>query len=145
MTITMAQALFLGQHPKLNDFLDAIYFVVTSLTTTGYGDITIDTNLGRIFSVALMITGISLFFTIAQKVFAPQEKIQRCIQCGLDRHGLNARYCCNCGAELTAPLRGRARAASSTREASGAVRTSSAGNTSSMVRPHASRRRDGVA
>ena len=109
----MAQALFLGQHPKLNDFLDAIYFVVTSLTTTGYGDITIDTSLGRIFSVALMIAGISLFFTIAQKVFAPQEKIQKCVQCGLDRHGLNARYCCNCGAELTAPLRGRARAARS--------------------------------
>ena len=111
----MAQALFLGQHPKLNDFLDAIYFVVTSLTTTGYGDITIDTGLGRIFSVALMIAGISLFFTIAQKVFAPQEKIQKCVQCGLDRHGLTASYCCNCGAQLTTPLRGRARTARSAR------------------------------
>lgn len=111
----MAQALFLGQHPKLNDFLDAIYFVVTSLTTTGYGDITIDTALGRIFSVALMIAGISLFFTIAQKVFAPQQKIQRCTSCGLDRHGINANFCCNCGTELTAPLRGRARASRSTR------------------------------
>lgn len=107
----MAQALFLGQHPKLNNFVDAIYFVVTSLTTTGYGDITIDTALGRLFSVALMITGISLFFTIAQKVFAPQQKIQRCVKCGLDRHGLNANFCCNCGAALTAPLRGRARVA----------------------------------
>lgn len=109
----LTQALFLGQHPKLNDFLDAIYFVVTSLTTTGYGDITIDSPLGRLFSVALMITGISLFFTIAQKVFAPQHKLQRCVRCGLDRHGLNANFCCNCGAELTAPLRGRRRASRS--------------------------------
>jgi voltage-gated potassium channel len=107
----MAQALFLGQHPKLNNFLDAIYFVVTSLTTTGYGDITIDTNLGRIFAIGLMLTGISLFFSIAQKVFAPQKKIQVCVQCGLDRHGLDAHYCCNCGAKLVGPLRGRVRTA----------------------------------
>jgi len=107
----LTQALYLGDHPKLNNFLDAIYFVVTSLTTTGYGDITIDTASGRVFSIALMITGISLFFNIAQKAFAPHQKIQRCVRCGLDRHGLNANYCCNCGAELTAPLRGRARIA----------------------------------
>lgn len=110
MAAGIAQALFLGQHPELNDFVDAIYFVVTSLTTTGYGDITIDTVAGRLFSVALMIAGISLFFTIAQKVFAPQQKIQACAQCGLDRHGLNANYCCNCGAQLTSPARGRSRA-----------------------------------
>lgn len=106
----VAQALFLNTHPELNDFLDAIYFVVTSLTTTGYGDITIDTPAGRLFSIGLMLAGISLFFTIAQRAFAPQQKIQRCTGCGLDRHGLSANYCCNCGRELTAPLRGRARA-----------------------------------
>lgn len=107
----MTQALFVGQHPQLRNFIDAMYFVVTSLTTTGYGDITLTSAFGRLFTIALMLAGISLFFTIAQRVFAPQQKIQRCIQCGLDRHGLNANYCCNCGAELTAPLRGRVRAA----------------------------------
>ena len=107
----LTQALFLNQHPQLTNFLDAMYFVVTSLTTTGYGDITLASPLGRIFTMALMLIGISLFFTIAQKVFAPQEKIQRCVQCGQDRHGLTASYCCNCGAQLTAPLQGRARTA----------------------------------
>lgn len=106
-----AQALFLGQHPKLNNFADAIYFVVASLTTTGYGDITIDTAAGRLFSVGLMIAGISLFFTIAQKVFAPQQKIVRCEGCGLDRHDLDARHCRGCGQALTTPLRGMARTA----------------------------------
>jgi voltage-gated potassium channel len=104
-----AQALFLGQHPKLNNFVDALYFVVTSLTTTGYGDITIDTAAGRIFSVALMLAGISLFFSIAQKVFAPPQKIAPCASCGLDRHELDAKHCKICGGELPAPLRGRAR------------------------------------
>jgi voltage-gated potassium channel len=111
----LTQALFLGQHAQLNNFIDAMYFVVTSLTTTGYGDITLMSPFGRLFTIALMLVGISLFFTIAQKVFAPQQKIQRCTKCGLDRHGLSANYCCNCGTELTAPLRGRARTARSAR------------------------------
>ena len=111
----LTQALFLGHHPQLNNFIDAMYFVVTSLTTTGYGDITLMSPLGRLFTIGLMLVGISLFFTIAQKVFAPQEKIQKCVQCGLDRHGLTASYCCNCGAKLTTPLRGRARTARSAR------------------------------
>lgn len=107
----LTQALFLGQHPQLNNFIDAMYFVVTSLTTTGYGDITLMSPFGRLFTIGLMLVGISLFFSIAQKVFAPQEKIQKCVACGLDRHGLTASYCCNCGAKLTAPLRGKARTA----------------------------------
>jgi voltage-gated potassium channel len=105
------QALFLGQHPELNDFLDAVYFVVTSLSTTGYGDITLDSPLGRLFSIALMISGISLFFSVAQKVFAPQTKIVRCAGCGLDRHDRDAKHCKTCGLELRRPLRRRTRAA----------------------------------
>lgn len=107
----LTQALFINDHPKLNNFVDAIYFVVTSLTTTGYGDITIDTALGRMFSVALMLTGISLFFSIAQKVFSPPQKIVLCSSCGLDRHEPDAKFCKLCGDRLTAPLRGRARKA----------------------------------
>lgn len=96
----LTQALFLNDHPKLNNFLDAIYFVVTSLTTTGFGDITIDTASGRLFSILLMLAGVSLFFTIAQKAIAPQRKIKQCTQCGLDRHEIDARHCRNCGAAL---------------------------------------------
>lgn len=100
-----AQALFLGHHPKLNNFIDAMYFVVTSLTTTGYGDITIDSAAGRLFSIAMMIAGISLFFSIAQKAFSPHRKIARCGVCGVDRHEPDARYCRGCGAKLPPPLR----------------------------------------
>ncbi len=107
----VTQVFFLGQHPKLNNFVDAIYFVVTSLSTTGYGDITIDTAIGRLFSVALMIAGLSLFFGIAQKVFAPQQKIVPCGGCGLDRHDLDARFCKSCGQTLAEPLKGHARTA----------------------------------
>lgn len=107
----VTQALFLHEHAKLNNFVDAMYYVVTSLTTTGYGDITLDSIGGRLFTIALMITGISLFFSIAQKAFAPQRKLVRCTECGTDRHELDARHCRVCGTELTAPLRGTTRAA----------------------------------
>lgn len=105
------QAFFLYDHPGLNNFVDAVYFVVTSLTTTGYGDITLGTATGRIFTTVLMITGISLFFSIAQKVFSPHQKIIGCPSCGLDRHDLDARHCKSCGQALPTPLRGTARIA----------------------------------
>lgn len=105
----LTQALFIGQHPKLNNFVDALYFVVTSLTTTGYGDITIDTAIGRLFSVALMLTGISLFFSIAQKVFAPPRRIEACSACGITRHEPDARFCRGCGEKLVLPAERTAR------------------------------------
>jgi voltage-gated potassium channel len=98
----LAQAFFLGQHPKLNNFLDAVYFVVTALTTTGFGDITIDTAAGRLFSIVLMLTGITLFFSIAQKAFAGRRKIAVCESCGLDRHEPDAAFCKACGARVPA-------------------------------------------
>lgn len=97
------QALFLGAHPKLNNFVDALYFVVTSLTTTGYGDITLDTASGRLFTIALMLVGISLFFSIAQKAFAPAKRLQPCPSCGAGKHDFDARHCKLCGARLTGP------------------------------------------
>ncbi len=107
----VTQALFLRQHPELNNFVDAIYFVVSSLTTTGYGDIALDSASGRIFSVVLMIAGISLFISIAQKTVSTPKKIVRCEECGLDRHDIDARHCKVCGKVLGPRLRGRARGA----------------------------------
>lgn len=102
------QAFFLGQHPELNNFVDALYFVVSSLTTTGYGDVALDTAWGRIFSVVLMLAGISLFVSIARKIVARPQKMLRCTGCGLDRHDLDARFCRACGRRLPERLRRRA-------------------------------------
>jgi voltage-gated potassium channel len=96
----VTQALFLGQHANLNNFVDAIYFVVTSLTTTGYGDIVLDGPWGRVFSIALMLIGISLFVSIARRVTAPPSQYLRCT-CGLARHDLDARHCKSCGVPLS--------------------------------------------
>lgn len=107
----ITQALFRGEHAQLNNFFDAIYFVVSSLTTTGYGDITLTSASGRFFSIGLMIAGISLFISLAQKIVATPKKIVRCGACGLDRHDLDAAHCKVCGQGLGPRLRPRARGA----------------------------------
>lgn len=117
MAAGFTQAFFLGAHPGLNNFVDAMYFVVTSLTTTGYGDITLPTASGRMFSIILMIAGISLFFSVAQKAFAPQRRIAACSSCGIDRHERDARFCRGCGEEL--PLRGERKRAKASGEEGG--------------------------
>lgn len=111
MAAGATQALFLGKHPELNNFVDALYFVVSSLTTTGYGDIALDSAWGRIFSVGLMLAGISLFVSIARKIVAPPHKIVRCAGCGLDRHDLDAKFCKSCGRKLPVRLRRSTRVA----------------------------------
>ncbi|MGE0828758.1 MAG: ion transporter [Hyphomonadaceae bacterium] len=103
MASGFAYAFFAGQHTKLNTFIDAMYFAITSLTTTGYGDITLDTQWGRVFKIVLMLSGITLFFGVAQKAFAPHKRRIRCAQCSLDRHEPDADYCRACGTRLEAP------------------------------------------
>jgi voltage-gated potassium channel len=111
MAAGATQAVFLHQHPELNNFVDALYFVVSSLTTTGYGDIALDTAWGRIFSIGLMLAGISLFVSIARKIVAPPQKITRCSGCGLNRHDLDALHCKACGRKLPVRLRRKPRVA----------------------------------
>lgn len=48
-------------NPKVATFLDAFYFVVTTVTGVGYGDITPLTPPGKIFSILLMLLGTGIF------------------------------------------------------------------------------------
>src|SRR3712207_5239944 len=51
-----------GVNPKIQDFVDALYFSVAALSTTGFGDVTlIGSTSGELLSIAMMIGGITLF------------------------------------------------------------------------------------
>ncbi|WP_191061834.1 potassium channel family protein [Geminicoccus harenae] len=88
-------------NPEITDFLDALYFTVTTLSTTGFGDVTLVGWHGRLLSMAIMIVGISLFFRLAQAVFRPAGKVRYpCPRCGLQRHDRDAVHCKACGGIL---------------------------------------------
>jgi voltage-gated potassium channel len=93
-----------GTNEKIANFVDALYFTVTALSTTGFGDITLEGTQGRFLSVAIMIVGISLFFRLAQAVFRPGGKVRHpCPRCGLGRHDADAVHCKACGLILNIP------------------------------------------
>jgi voltage-gated potassium channel len=47
--------------PSLPLRADSLYFTVTALATTGFGDITLPGTIGRLMSVIIMILGATLF------------------------------------------------------------------------------------
>ena len=94
-------------NPAIHNWADALYFTVTALTTTGFGDITLSGTLGRLISVAIMIFGVTLFFNLARALINPSKVRYRCAQCGLLRHDADAVHCKACGALLNIPDEGR--------------------------------------
>lgn len=95
-----------GDNPAINDYIDALYFTITTLTTTGFGDITLVGQFGRLLAVLIMIFGISLFLRLVQTIFRPAKVRFRCDNCGLLRHDPDAVHCKHCGLVINIPNEG---------------------------------------
>ena len=93
-------------NPQIGNYADALYFTVTALTTTGFGDITLPGTGGRMISVLIMIFGVTLFLRLAQVLFRPNRVRFPCPSCGLQRHEPDAVHCKACGALLNIPDEG---------------------------------------
>jgi voltage-gated potassium channel len=89
-----------GSNPAIGNYADALYFTVATLTTTGFGDITLPGITGRMLSVFIMLVGISLFLRLIQVLFQPSTMHHRCVSCGLFKHDGDAVHCKRCGALL---------------------------------------------
>jgi len=103
-------AVYETQHygnPHIHNYADALYFTVTALTTTGFGDITLPGTLGRLLSVVIMIFGVTLFFNLARALISPAKVRFTCPRCGLKRHDADAVHCKACGTLLNIPDEGR--------------------------------------
>lgn len=103
-------AVYETQHygnPHIHNYADALYFTVTALTTTGFGDITLPGTVGRLLSVVIMIFGVTLFFNLARALISPAKVRFTCPSCGLKRHDADAVHCKACGALLNIPDEGR--------------------------------------
>lgn len=82
---------------QINNYIDALYFTVTTLTTTGFGDVTLHGSGGRLLAVFVMIVGVALFLRLVQTIFRPQKVNYTCKGCGLRRHDPDAIHCKHCG------------------------------------------------
>ncbi len=105
----MTEAVFVSQvglNVQVKNFLDAMYFTVTTLTTTGFGDITLQGQFGRLLSIVIMVFGVSLFLRLVQTIFRPSRVRYNCPSCGLSLHERDAIHCKHCGTVLNIPNEG---------------------------------------
>lgn len=102
----MTAVVYETQHytnPKIGNYADALYFTVTALTTTGFGDIVLEGTMGRMIAVVIMIFGVSLFLRLVQVTLRPDKVSYRCPACGLGRHDRDSVHCKACGHLLNIP------------------------------------------
>ena len=90
---------------RLVNFFDAFYFVVVTMTTVGYGDVTPLSEAGRLMTLLMIFTGVlfipwQLSELIRQVVKTSSTVEQECSNCGLSQHDPDARFCKHCGINL---------------------------------------------
>lgn len=95
-----------GRNPGINNYVDALYFTVTALTTTGFGDITLQGTFGRFIAIVIMILGVTLFLMLVRVLLRPSKVRFRCPTCALLRHDADAVHCKACGTTLQIPDEG---------------------------------------
>lgn len=86
----------------------SVYWAITTMTTVGFGDITPQTDLGRMIASVMMLLGwgtlavptgiVSAEFTAQRMLLEPTTRT--CHECLSEGHSPNARFCRDCGAEL---------------------------------------------
>jgi voltage-gated potassium channel len=94
---------FFRDRPGIEGYVDALYFTVATVTTTGFGDIVLPGVAGKLTAIVAMIVGISLFVRLAQAIFRPAKVYYPCHACGLTRHEPDAVHCKACGELLNIP------------------------------------------
>ncbi|MBQ7456011.1 MAG: NAD-binding protein [Desulfovibrio sp.] len=78
---TLFQFLMLYEEQE-HSFITGLYWTVTVMTTLGFGDITFTSDLGRLFSILVLFSGILLFLTMlpfmfTQYIYAPWLEAQK--------------------------------------------------------------------
>ena len=96
-------ASYMGRHEGIHGYIDALYFTIGTMTTTGYGDITLPGTTGKLISIVVMLLGVSLFIRLIQSLVRPHKVFFPCPVCGLQRHDPDAVHCKACGQTLNIP------------------------------------------
>ncbi len=89
----------------LKNFFDAFYFVVVTMTTVGYGDVTPLSEPGKAMTLLMILTGVLLIpwqlGELLKQVLKTVNVVERqCKNCNLSRHDPDAQFCKQCGTKL---------------------------------------------
>jgi voltage-gated potassium channel len=90
---------------KFSTFLDAVYFSVTTMTTVGFGDITPSSEMGRLLTILMILTGIAIIpwqvGDLVKQLVKPSNQVQiPCPTCSALFHDTDAQFCKYCGTRL---------------------------------------------
>ena len=110
-TIIAGTAMFIieGRENGFDSIPHSIYWAIVTLTTVGYGDISPHTWAGQTLASILMILGYGIIAVPTGIVTSEMTKSQRkelagehvCSSCGAHTHLANAKFCSDCGQELS--------------------------------------------
>ena len=89
-----------SKNEEIQTYLDALYFTLSTLTTTGFGDITMIGVPGRWLSILMMVLGVSLFLQLIRAIAIGDKVRHECPACTLSLHEKDAAHCKRCGANL---------------------------------------------
>jgi len=85
-----------------------VYWAITTMTTVGFGDITPQTDLGRVIASMMMLLGwgtLAVPTGIVSAEYATQRyrrepTTRSCHECLTEGHSPAAKFCRDCGAKL---------------------------------------------
>tara|TARA_B110000305_G_scaffold194590_1_gene218720 strand:+ start:35 stop:883 length:849 start_codon:yes stop_codon:yes gene_type:complete len=83
----------------------SVYWAITTLTSTGYGDTVPVTPFGKLLAIFIMIMGYSLIIVptgiISNELIKMGDiSTQACLSCSKEGHDYNAKFCKHCGTKL---------------------------------------------
>ncbi len=90
---------------QFRTFLDAFYFSIVTMTTVGFGDVTPISEAGRLLTVLMILTGVTLIpwqvGDLVRRLVNPDTQVEMpCPTCGLRFHDPDADFCKRCGTAL---------------------------------------------
>ena len=101
--------IYQAEHPGnpevFTTFVDAMYFSIVTMTTVGYGDVIPVSQIGRLLTVLMILTGIALVpwqvGDLIKQIIKTANVVETiCPGCRLDLHDENAKFCKICGTKL---------------------------------------------
>jgi len=87
---------------NFQNFFDALYFSIVTMTTVGFGDVTPISPVGRMLTLLMILTGAFLIpwqvgELIKQFLKTSGQVELTCLRCGLAFHDRDAHFCKRCG------------------------------------------------